>query len=623
MSSIPNRSKRSPLRFGKDLTALIPDFPFHYQRYLRNAGSAPLCEVPEEAHGKKVLVIGGGVAGLVAAYEVMRMGLQPILLEASQRIGGRFCAQPRGNASAPGGQTLCELGGMRFPLSGKALFHYFDKVGMALNSAPFPNPGTEAAVSTLVDYQGRQQYYEVRPAGQPNPFPKPPEYDQLEDQFFDTFLEAFQFTEMEAAMTEPVTEAKQQRIKALWKDIVAPAQGRSWDDVSFYLALVEKSGWSREQIDLFGQIGFGTGGWNTDYPNSILEVLRVLYTGLDVDHRLMYDGSSALPERLLNTPPADFGDQCRHWGPRESVLSLTRRCVDSPLGKEVLRIARGTHGGFVATLRDSASGAESQLEADLVIHTPHVRLLDKLRYSGTPAQIAAADALLGSELWEAVMYTHYMQSTKLFAATRSAFWTERGSDDRRIFSLTLSDRLTRGTYLVDYAGSSGCYKGAGIFLSYTWNDDSLKFLGRCPDLLTGDSPPASPLPEDIGLCTHLLEKLYPNAELRSHYTDVQPFAQVNWENQGHYLGAFKMNLPGQYELQRRIFSQFMQGVAEGAPYRFILAGDDVSWTGGWAEGAVGTALNAVNKVAVCLGGGSRPDNPGPVESWESLQPVPR
>ncbi|WP_204348569.1 hypothetical protein, partial [Klebsiella pneumoniae] len=83
---------------------------------------------------------------------------------------------------------------------------------------------------------------------------------------------------------------------------------------------------------------------------------------------------------LLNTPPADFGDQCRHWGPRESVLSLTRRCVDSPLGKEVLRIARGAHGEFVATLRDSASGAESQLEADLVIHTPHVRLLDKLRY---------------------------------------------------------------------------------------------------------------------------------------------------------------------------------------------------------------------------------------------------
>ena len=68
---------------------------------------------------------------------------------------------------------------------------------------------------------------------------------------------------------------------------------------------------------------------------------------------------------------------------------------------------------------------------------------------------------------------------------------------------------------------------------------------------------------------------------------------MSWENEPHYLGAFKMNLPGQYEYQRRIFSQFMQGVEDNAPYGFILAGDDVSWTGGWAEGAVTTAINAV------------------------------
>ena len=59
---------------------------------------------------------------------------------------------------------------------------------------------------------------------------------------------------------------------------------------------------------------------------------------------------------------------------------------------------------------------------------------------------------------------------------------------------------------------------------------------------------------------------------------------MSWDNEPHYLGAFKMNLPGQYEYQRRIFSQFMQGIEDNAPYGFILAGDDVSWTGGWAEG---------------------------------------
>src|ERR1041384_7984598 len=38
---------------------------------------------------KRVLIIGGGMAGLVAAYELMRQGHEPIVLEAQQRVGGR------------------------------------------------------------------------------------------------------------------------------------------------------------------------------------------------------------------------------------------------------------------------------------------------------------------------------------------------------------------------------------------------------------------------------------------------------------------------------------------------------------------------------------------------------
>ena len=43
----------------------------------------------------------------------------------------------------------------------------------------------------------------------------------------------------------------------------------------------------------------------------------------------------------------------------------------------------------------------------------------------------------------------------------------------------------------------------------------------------------------------------------------------------------------------------------------FLAGDDVSWTAGWAEGAVQTALNAVWGVMHHFGGATHPDNPGP------------
>jgi len=81
-----------------------------------------------------------------------------------------------------------------------------------------------------------------------------------------------------------------------------------------------------------------------------------------------------------------------------------------------------------------------------------------------------------------------------------------------------------------------------------------------------------------------------------------------------------MNLPGQYEYQRLLFSQFMTGVSSANPDGFILAGDDVSWTGGWAEGAVTTALNAVNKLAVKFNGGTLLTNRGPIDEWQALQP---
>ncbi|OLF54553.1 flavin monoamine oxidase family protein [Pseudomonas chlororaphis] len=607
MSAIPSRTNRSPLRMNKDVTALIPDFPFHYANYLQHGQGRPLGSVDAANHGQKVLIVGAGIAGLVAAYEAMRMGLHPVVVEASERIGGRLYAKLQGDPATPDKQVLCELGAMRFPVSGKALFHYFRKVGMTENSADFPNPGTAAAISTVVDYQGEKVYYEVD--GNPA-FPKPQEYVELENQFFDGFLEHYDFAAMEAAMTEG--SINQPRIKELWQAILKPAQGTSGDDVSFYSALLENSGWSKAEIDLFGQIGFGTGGWNTDYPNSILELLRVLYTGLDADHQLMFDGSSSLPQRLWSTPPKAFGDSMQYWGEGNTVEALSREVFPDPFHKEVRHIVRQPNGSFRVHITDTKTDQELLFNFASVIYTPHVRILDKLRYSGNPQDLPAMDSLLPLETWEAIMYTHYMQSAKIFAATQRPFWNDPvAGNEQRKMSITLSDRLTRGTYLVDYSASKGTYKGSGIFLSYTWNDDALKFLGDRPE----------PLPQHVGLCTNLLDNIYPGIDLNERYSTVDPFVEHNWEDQPLYLGAFKMNLPGQYEYQRRIFSQFMSGIDTNQPDRFILAGDDVSWTAGWAEGAVTTAINAVDKLAVCFGGGSLPGNSGPVASWHRLKPV--
>ncbi len=601
MSAIPSRTRRTQSKRlqANEVRALIPDFPFDYGAYLAQAGQQPLGSIAPSHYGKQVLVVGAGIAGLTAAYEALRMGLHPVVVDASGRLGGRLYSKVVGTENNES-SVICELGAMRFPLSGKALYHYFEKVGMADNSTEFPNPGTVAAVSTVVDYQGEKVYYEEGT----NNFPRPPAYTNLEDKFFDVFLqqEPIRFGEMEQAMSTGTIN--QSLIKSIWNTVLE----NGWDNLSFHAAMVEQAKWTPEEINLFGQIGFGTGGWNTDYPNSFLEVLRVLYTGLDTNHRLMYDGASTLPTRLWNTSPSTFGDAMVHWAAGTTVEGRSKAVFANPLQQEVRHIVRQADDQFRVYFHDLVTGQEQSLEFSSVIYTPHVRILDKLRYMGGPQLFADMNTLLSKAQWEAVMYTHYMQSAKIFAGTQEAFWKTRGEDGKQLMSITLSDRLTRGTYLVDYGQSTGTYKGSGMFLSYTWNDDSLKFLG---DL-------AAPVSGHVELCTTLLDVVYPGLNVASRFATQDPFVELNWEDQPHFLGAFKMNLPGQYEYQRLLFSQFMQGVGGANPYGFILAGDDVSWTGGWAEGAVTTALNAVDKLAAKYGGSSAN---GPISQWEALKPI--
>jgi tryptophan 2-monooxygenase len=89
----------------------------------------------------------------------------------------------------------------------------------------------------------------------------------------------------------------------------------------------------------------------------------------------------------------------------------------------------------------------------------------------------------------------------------------------------------------------------------------------------------------------------------------------------NFMGAFKANLPGHYRYQRRLYGHFMQDGLPPEQRGIFLAGDDISWTAGWAEGAVTTALNAVSGVVRQFGGSSAPGNPAPADRWAELGPI--
>src|SRR5699024_12680487 len=81
----------------------------------------------------------------------MRLVMRPVIYEVS-RLGGRLRSEPFGYDTS----TIAELGGMRFPRSSAAFFHYVDLLG--LETAPFPNPLTDAAGATAAELAGETLY---------------------------------------------------------------------------------------------------------------------------------------------------------------------------------------------------------------------------------------------------------------------------------------------------------------------------------------------------------------------------------------------------------------------------------------------------------------------------------
>ena len=224
--------------------------------------------LPRASQAGKVIVVGAGMAGLVAGYELFRAGHEVVILEAQGHVGGRV--RTLRTPFAPG--LYAEAGAMRIPGAHRLTLAYAERFGLSL--LPF----TAANPAGYYHLFGRRMRIE---AGDEHP-------DGL----------GFQLAEHERGRTaaqlleatlRPIVEKLRMQGETAWRELV-----QQFDQYST-LDFLETSGWSDGAIEMLGVLS----NQEALLDNAFLEFLREEVGQCFVDLRQIAGGMDHLPRAFV------------------------------------------------------------------------------------------------------------------------------------------------------------------------------------------------------------------------------------------------------------------------------------------------------------------------------------
>lgn len=514
----------------------------------------------------KVAVVGTGPAGVVAAYELLRLGVTVDIYssdQASSRYGRAFSHPFPGNE-----QYLAEMGAMRFPPSEAGLFFYLKKFGIGYNDK-FPDPGK---VDTLLYVNGKSYTW---PAGGS----APSLFDTVNAGLHalttkDTTLADGTVLKSPEAITGYMMAGDYGYALMAWQDWITNFEHLSFGaglSVIFQLNPNPPGGtrWTDEDMEIFGTLGVGSGGFGSLYSVQFLEIFRLFVNELETDQKFIPTGIASVFNAIATT--------------KVNGVSV----IDGHIAHDIVDIQTAAGGQGQITLTSDAGTAQTY---DRVIWAApkwasqaNTTLVEFLQTAVGPPPGPGAPNVVS-----AVKELHTISSSKAFILTPNKFWLKNQGMPANI----QSDTLIRGLYCLDYTPEDP--DGLGVVLiSYTWQDDSAKQIALSSDNETR----IKRLVQDVAqIDADFANYLVP---LNRDYTNNTIF--IDWLTQPNYHGAFKLNYPKQDPLLQTYYTFFMDAGGSTDPHLY-LAGDDVSFMGGWCEGAIETAINAASAVGVSLGG---------------------
>ncbi|TWI80722.1 tryptophan 2-monooxygenase precursor [Roseibium hamelinense] len=555
-----------------------------------------------------IAVIGAGISGLTASYELAKAGYIVHLYEATERVGGRLYSKHVPQDTSP---TLVELGAMRFPPTEFLLDHYMQTMlDQKIEDLPdFPDPGVN---NTYVCYKNNPpQVWKKSDSAFPQGFgtvfdgwgalikdgitaqggtvqvlPAP---ETIQKELQDAFAyRKYANCEKLGVSSDTAREAWQQWIyyfenmsfgDAVYQIFVQGGPDGSWD-------IPGGSRWTLEDVTRFAELGIGSGGFGPLYPIGFLEVVRLVVNGLETSQKKFAPGIQKLALKIASEFTA--------FNPNNRIF------IKAP----VFSVKKTSEGNFkldVGTPHGELAAETEPPVYDRVIVATTTRSMELSMDITRFFQTQDGNPLvLLPEISEGIKDVEVIASNKI-AARIPKFW----KDDPNAVRTLLTDTAVKQVYTIDY----GDPDYAICFISYAWVADAVKQQAMKD---TGYIP--NNLPEKLRVYESLLnilrtemgpdvakwaEKLVP---VGGDYENNVEF--IFWQNEPFYYGAFKLALPGQDEYLRSMIFDYQKGNPENNTIDtgVYLAGDCLDWNSGWIEGALRAALNAACAVVSSTGG---------------------
>jgi monoamine oxidase len=538
--------------------------------------------LPKYGRNKDVIIVGAGMAGLVAAYELKKVGHRVTVLEAQHRVGGRVWTLREPFTH----ELYAEAGAMRLPGSHKLTRAYVNKAGLGHKLTKF-NMICENALCYFNDERYRFQEYKEAPGILKFNTTK---RQEVNGQLLRPIPRTI-YGEPVALLDEPVIDTsdpswRYRTAEELWEDVMRSIRenycdkkgtpdweklARSFDHVSTrdFLELggataykINERGtleeedaknlfdpWTQEEIHMFGMLENQQARLN----NSVLALLREWIEsplGNDPHYHYLKGGMDQLPNWFLS----DLKREIR-------------------FGAWVGKFEQNEKDGRITVWYRTAAQTVEPVEGDHLIFAVPFTVLRHMRGVNK----------FSSGKRRAIQALNYSAAGKILLQCRERFWEHDKYTQYPINGgRSQTDLPIRSVWYPQH----GEKRGRGILLaSYTWGRDA-EGWGHLNES------------DRIRRAIELIDELHVDRDgekfiIRDKIVEVG--TSIMWQSHAFAGGAFALFNPRQERLHRDPIRQ-IEGLDEGKK-RIHFAGEHTCPEyHRWIEGAVDSGLRTAWEV---------------------------